>query len=914
MSFFTMIYTVLLMPIQLIFELVFSAAYQVSGEKAGIAIVFLSLAINLLVLPLYRRADAMQEEERNIEAKLHDGVAHIKKTFRGNERTMMLQTYYRQNNYSPLYVLRGAVSLLLEIPFFIAAYRFLSGLSLLQGVSFGPIADLGVPDQLVNIFGLNINVLPILMTVINIISTIIFTKGYPLKSKIQLYAMAAFFLVFLYDSPSGLVFYWTLNNLFSLIKTIFYKIKNPKKVIRIMLFCFGIGTLVFSFFDYQANEFFYRTIILVLLAIGMCVPFLIHLIKSRINRRRRSEPCAFTGKPNKKLFWGSAAFLTLLNGLLIPTSVIAASPQEFVIVGNFTHPIWYVVSAFLISFGFFGLWLGIFYWLFSPKAKVIFERVMLVTSVVAIINYLFFSNNLGILSADLIYDNEIYYTVWQILLNIAVIGVVTVTVVFLTKRKPKIALYAVAVATLTMAVMSVINVVGINSSVDEIRAVTVDSEQERPEISLSKDGQNVVVIMLDRAMGEYVPYIMNEHPELKEQFEGFTYYSNVISYGGHTNFGVPALFGGYEYTPVEMNKRDTESLESKHNEALTMMPRLFSEAGYDVTVCDAPYAGYKEIPDMSIYDGYKGVKTYITQGVMSGKETTDQIISSRMRNFFCHSVVKTVPVFLQEALYFAGTYHASDASFTSFSKSYDVLKNLSSITTVSQNANGSFLMLENDATHNSVIFEDPKYTTPTNDYYKSQQTSTMTLDGVTLSMDDRTQISTYQTNVAALMRLGEWFDWLKEQGVYDNTRIIIASDHGFALQQIEELMFDDTAYADAVNQRYGDAEIYYPLLLVKDFDSSGVFTASDEFMTVADVPTLATDGVIENAVNPFTGKAISSDEKNAHEQYVIASDEFSVSKNNGNTYLPARWYAISKSIWNKDNWKLAAKNSVMPEE
>ena len=36
--------------------------------------------------------------------------------------------------------------------------------------------------------------------------------------------MALAFLIFLYDRPSGLVFYWTLNNLFSLIKNVFYKI------------------------------------------------------------------------------------------------------------------------------------------------------------------------------------------------------------------------------------------------------------------------------------------------------------------------------------------------------------------------------------------------------------------------------------------------------------------------------------------------------------------------------------------------------------------------------------------------------------------------------------------------------------------------------------------------------------------
>ena len=81
------------------------------------------------------------------------------------------------------------------------------------------IKDLGAPDGLIVIGGIAINLLPILMTLINVISSALYLKGFPLKTKIQLYGMAAFFLVFLYNSPSALVFYWTLNNLFSLIKT-----------------------------------------------------------------------------------------------------------------------------------------------------------------------------------------------------------------------------------------------------------------------------------------------------------------------------------------------------------------------------------------------------------------------------------------------------------------------------------------------------------------------------------------------------------------------------------------------------------------------------------------------------------------------------------------------------------------------
>lgn len=153
MSFWAILNTLLFKPLQLVFEVIYMIAYRVI-DNPGLAIIVLSLVMNFLVLPLYKRADAMQEEERDMEIKLRKGVSHIKKTFSGDERMMMLQTYYRQNNYKPTYVLRGAVSLFLEIPFFIAAYRFLSGLELLRGVSFGPISDLGKSDGMLVIAGI----------------------------------------------------------------------------------------------------------------------------------------------------------------------------------------------------------------------------------------------------------------------------------------------------------------------------------------------------------------------------------------------------------------------------------------------------------------------------------------------------------------------------------------------------------------------------------------------------------------------------------------------------------------------------------------------------------------------------------------------------------------------------------------
>ena len=212
MSIFNCIYQLFIGPLTLIFEFIFIKANSMLGQP-GAAIIFLSLAMNILVLPLYRRADKMQEDARNAEQGLEPWVSHIKKTFSGDERMMILSTYYRQRGYKPIYALKGSLSLLLEIPFFLAAYSFLSELELLKGVSFGPIANLGSPDRLIAVSGISLNLLPILMTLINIISSAIYLKGFPLKNKLQTYGTALIFLVLLYSSPSGLVFYWPLNNL-----------------------------------------------------------------------------------------------------------------------------------------------------------------------------------------------------------------------------------------------------------------------------------------------------------------------------------------------------------------------------------------------------------------------------------------------------------------------------------------------------------------------------------------------------------------------------------------------------------------------------------------------------------------------------------------------------------------------------
>ena len=56
-------------PLKLLFEVVFFYAYKFTGN-VGVSIVIISLVINILVLPLYKRADKLEKEQREKKKSL----------------------------------------------------------------------------------------------------------------------------------------------------------------------------------------------------------------------------------------------------------------------------------------------------------------------------------------------------------------------------------------------------------------------------------------------------------------------------------------------------------------------------------------------------------------------------------------------------------------------------------------------------------------------------------------------------------------------------------------------------------------------------------------------------------------------------------------------------------------------------
>jgi YidC/Oxa1 family membrane protein insertase len=217
-----LLYLIFIFPVEWVIGLVFQAAYAATSSY-GMAIISLAIVINVVLIPFYHLAEKWQTSERQIRNRLRPYIEEITAIYQGQERHMMLRTLYRQNNYHPIMAMRASLGLLIQIPFFVGAFKYLWELDAINGVAWGPFLNLGEPDGLLSAFGVDINLMPFVMTAVNLVSTFIYSRRLEKREKIQLYVLSGIFFVLLYTAPVALVFYWTLNNLLSILKNWIYE-------------------------------------------------------------------------------------------------------------------------------------------------------------------------------------------------------------------------------------------------------------------------------------------------------------------------------------------------------------------------------------------------------------------------------------------------------------------------------------------------------------------------------------------------------------------------------------------------------------------------------------------------------------------------------------------------------------------
>lgn len=864
-SMINFLYNLILQPLIYIYEIVFQIShnilvkYNVNADNIYLfCILAVSIAVNIITLPLYNNANIIQENEQKKQKSMKKIVEHIKKTFSGDERFLILQAYYKEENYKPIFAIRSSLSLLLQIPFFTSAYIFFTELKDLNyaKISIFPfIENLMQPDKFISMVGgITVNILPIIMTIINLLAAYIYTKDFDLKDKLQPILLAIIFLFLLYNSPSALVIYWIFNNMFSLIKIIFLK------------------TVIFKKSDvnnvsYTKNE-----------------PFVIFSILS--------------------------IFITI--GLLIPLYVLSSNPKDFVLYEQTVNDLF--LYSINITLG-FTIWVLLYYVILKNESKKLFGLIITSFSFYILFNHFCFLNNMGILTQFFVYDGgfksfNLYHVFYDIIISILIF----ITVAMLCRKK-KILFTSIVIINLVTTIFSTkyfIDMTYKNSIYIEKKKV-INAENYDNKFKLSKTGKNVIVIMMDRSIGSYFPFVLSEKPELLKKFEGFVFYPNTLSSSKNlTITGAPALFGGYDYTTGSINRRKDVLLEQKHNEALSIMPYNFSNNNYDVFVSNLPFENYNDINKESIFSDYKNTKkiNLVPKNIAYDNFNKEGSMKLQKRNLFFFSIMKIAPVGLKGLLYNNGNYLNTEiTNYTeTFLNSYYALHNLHNSTIIDEKTSNNFLLYCNETTHEEQLLPykiyQPVLSPDNNDFLYPDifDNNNNKFNGSITHLSDE---------ICAYDELAHFFDFLKGNDLYDNTRIVIASDHGRELgtEMDTELTFRKKINGDNIEFCINSVN---PTLLYKDFNKNGDLEIDNSLMVNADVPILATNGLFE-AKNPYLNNEI--DNKTKTPLFIINGthgwepenyrDKYQFTKLqavfNGNNIFDKNAYDLDINKYNEDN-------------
>lgn len=182
--------------------------YDVCGNW-GWSIVLLTLIVRVILYPLSYKGMVSMQKLKDLAPKMKE----IQERYKGDPQKlqMHMMELYKKHGANPL---GGCLPLLLQIPVFFAIYRVLyNAIELKNSAWIFWINDLSAIDPYF--------VLPVLMGVSMYVSQRLTPSNFtdPMQEKI-FKMLPWFFMVFfiIFPFPAGLVLYWTINNIFSIIQ------------------------------------------------------------------------------------------------------------------------------------------------------------------------------------------------------------------------------------------------------------------------------------------------------------------------------------------------------------------------------------------------------------------------------------------------------------------------------------------------------------------------------------------------------------------------------------------------------------------------------------------------------------------------------------------------------------------------
>lgn len=178
----------------------------------GWAIVITTLILKIVFLPFTLAASRSAKRM----AKLNPLMQAMREKYKDNPQKIQSETLrlFKENKVNPL---GGCIPILITIPFFVGFFAMLQSACDLRFASFLWVADLSAQDTVMHVFGLPLNIMPLLMGATMIIQMRLTpTPTTDNAQATMMKIMPWMFTLFCYTFASGLALYSTINGLFTI--------------------------------------------------------------------------------------------------------------------------------------------------------------------------------------------------------------------------------------------------------------------------------------------------------------------------------------------------------------------------------------------------------------------------------------------------------------------------------------------------------------------------------------------------------------------------------------------------------------------------------------------------------------------------------------------------------------------------
>ena len=372
-----------------------------------------------------------------------------------------------------------------------------------------------------------------------------------------------------------------------------------------------------------------------------------------------------------------------------------------------------------------------------------------------------------------------------------------------------------------------------------------DTTADRP-LRFSATQPNVLVIFLDRFMGSYVESALAARPELATELSGFTWYPRTVAPGSNSIVGVHTMLGGYDYMPEAMNARG-RSLRDLSVEAFSILPYNFSRKGYRVNVLNPRGLGFTMKGDCSflemegVYCGHIPAAVARSTAAAMNFSLGDLTASNYTDLLVLLGSMRAAPYGLKEAIRNQGSWrpfldHSAATTFTQWAE-LRALPELTDTTAAESNYN----IVSNILPHEPIYLDD--HCTPQPSAFEVTPAEHRRRGHKTLSSLQHANAAECSLNIVA-----QYLRHLQQAGVYDNTTVVMVSDHGVQGADIQDRS-TRAVEGGATQNIYVRSR---SLLMVKERGATGPLRTSETFLPNAEIPRIVCQ-TIGGCVNPYLG-------------------------------------------------------------